>query len=195
MRSSLIVDGQSLNTGPPAWADLLMDGVNRPYAIIARNGYAWATPSSQGSVDLTTTLGVRIQNRGWNSAYSVMTLLGGTSDLANGNTGATVYDRMVDHAALAKATYGVAHVIACTITPSASTFDAGEETARQDCNTLLLANTDPAIDEVVDLAGDTRLDDSTDTTYYHPDQLHLNATGYAVVAELMEPSVYAALGV
>ncbi|NTW18166.1 MAG: SGNH/GDSL hydrolase family protein [Nostocales cyanobacterium W4_Combined_metabat2_030] len=41
----------------------------------------------------------------------------------------------------------------------------------------------------VDLANDPRLDDYTDLTYFGIDGIHLNDTGKAVVAELVEPKV------
>jgi lysophospholipase L1-like esterase len=62
-----------------------------------------------------------------------------------------------------------------------------------DLNTLLRAGYAGFANALIDLGGDARLQDATDTTYYNADELHLVAAGYAVVAELATPVLAAIL--
>jgi lysophospholipase L1-like esterase len=46
---------------------------------------------------------------------------------------------------------------------------------------------------VIDLASNANLDDEDDTTYYSGDHVHLNATGYGVVADILATAIEADL--
>lgn len=62
-----------------------------------------------------------------------------------------------------------------------------------DGNLLVVADASNAFDYVVDLAGDSRLSDATNTTYYQGDGTHLTNAGAQVVADLIAPSLDAIL--
>lgn len=63
------------------------------------------------------------------------------------------------------------------------------QTQRAAFNAAVVSNWAAYADALVDVAADTRLDDATDTTYFAADKIHLNATGYGVVADLIWPEV------
>ena len=69
-------------------------------------------------------------------------------------------------------------------------FSAGQDAILADFNTWLRANYSTYATHLVDLAADSRLSDPTNTTYYNADQIHLNTTGYGVVAELVKAALY-----
>ncbi len=69
-----------------------------------------------------------------------------------------------------------------------ATIDPGFEARRASYNTWVLANSAGA-DAVLDVASDTRLDDSEDATYFNADKTHLTDAGYAVVADLVGAAV------
>lgn len=58
-----------------------------------------------------------------------------------------------------------------------------------DGNVLVMADASVAFDYKVDLAGDSRLSDPTNTTYYQGDGTHLTTAGAQVVADLIAPSL------
>lgn len=83
-------------------------------------------------------------------------------------------------------------IVACTV--YASTFSAPQETERAALNTWMRTQSS-AWDVLVDLAADARLADNTDLTYFGVDQVHLNSTGYGVVAGLVQPVVLGLSGI
>ncbi|XAI97401.1 hypothetical protein [Leptolyngbya phage Lbo-JY46] len=66
-----------------------------------------------------------------------------------------------------------------TISPASLTF----------CNDQIRANYLTFADGIVDLAADPRFQNVNDLTYYDPGRIHLNATGYGVVASLVRPVI------
>lgn len=69
-------------------------------------------------------------------------------------------------------------------------FSAGQDAILADFNTWLRANYSTYATDLVDLAADARLSDPTNTTYFNADQIHLNSTGYGVVADLIKTALY-----
>ncbi len=106
---------------------------------------------------------------------------GGTNDIAAGANDSTVYANLQTYCAARQAAGW--KVIALTMLPRID-FDATEESYRVAFNASVVTNWASFADALVDVAGDTRLDDYSDTTYYDAGGVHLNATGYGVVADL-----------
>jgi lysophospholipase L1-like esterase len=69
--------------------------------------------------------------------------------------------------------------------PPAATVTGAADTVRSTVNTWLRANYATFADGLVDLAADSRLTNTADTTYYVVDGVHYNAAGNAVWAELI----------
>lgn len=66
----------------------------------------------------------------------------------------------------------------------------GNETNRTELNVLIAANTAGA-DGLVDLDANAAFSNAADTTYYDADTIHLNATGYGIVAGLVNTAIAA----
>lgn len=124
-------------------------------------------------------------------APSILTFWAGTNDLYGGDTGATAYADYVSFATNRR-NNGFA-VIAFTILPrSDAGTPGGYETERQTFNTLIRASWRQYADALVDVAADTAIGDAGDeanTTYYHTDLVHLNNTGRARVAALIDTAI------
>ncbi len=184
--------GQSLNLVPeygnvlgnpyPFWAM----GGNRQYPWLASplavTGASWETLLTQVDANLYPLLN--------HAGQTIMCMCGGTADVNAAASGATIYSRMKSYADGAVAN-GCDYVIATTITPSSS-FTVGENTARSDANTLLLANGDASFDAVVDFANDPALDDNTDVTHYF-DGTHPYGPGTMRMGELMKSAIDTAI--
>lgn len=120
-----------------------------------------------------------------NSARATRTALFwmGTNDINNGRTEVQLEGDIDGWIADVRTGDAGVNIIGCTILDRVS-FDAGEEAVRVAVNDHILNTAD--FDHAIDLAGDARLSDSSDTTYFSVDGIHLNDTGYGVVAELVE---------
>lgn len=80
-------------------------------------------------------------------------------------------------------------LIAMTII-ARGTFSGAQATRAADFNTWLRANYSTYATHLVDLAADSRMQNSSDLTYYNVDTVHLTATGYSVVADLIKAAVW-----
>lgn len=118
-----------------------------------------------------------------------------TNDLVNGNHGTTAtYNSVVQwcndrRAAGWKVLVGTA--IDRDPTNAASGGNASFATQRLAVNALVVANWATFADGLVDLAGNANLATNTNETYFDPDHVHLNDTGYGVVASLVQAAVLA----
>lgn len=84
------------------------------------------------------------------------------------------------------------YVVVPTVLPrTGASTPAGFETARGVLNTWLLAGSSGA-NAVVDLTGNANLSDSTNTTYFNADKVHLTTAGAAEVAAAVQTAVEAA---
>lgn len=117
--------------------------------------------------------------------------VGGTTDYALNRTGAQVYADEVSWANSVRAA-GADYIIQTTTTPS-TTFTAPQDTNRINGNILVMADASNAFDYSIDLAGDPRLSNPIDTTYYNPDGTHPNSAGAQVIADLIAPALDAIL--
>jgi len=79
-------------------------------------------------------------------------------------------------------------VVVCTLINCQNAGNNTDE-GRAYCNTQLKANWESFADGIVLLDEDEAFDDCTDLTYYNADNIHLNDTGYAIVAALVKAVV------
>lgn len=107
----------------------------------------------------------------------------GTNDINGAIDAATIIANITSiHTARKAAGF---KTIVCTIF-ARSAFDATEELVRAAVNADILANGATYGSAVCDLAGDARLQNPADTTYFDADGTHLNNAGYGVVASLVK---------
>lgn len=105
---------------------------------------------------------------------------GGTNDIFyDGASAATVQGRLTTYWAARRAAGW--KVVAFTLIPRGD--DVPGNTTRTTVNTWIRTQS-ASYDALVDVAADARLQDFTNLIYYDPDQVHLTAAGYAVVAAL-----------
>ena len=178
----VVFDGQSLNRVPvPDFPALVMkdfEGVDAEN--VAVNGYSWTLLAESAAK----------RRDPYAKGFAVLVMVGGTSDVAAGDDGPTIYADMRSYAESAREA-GFDRVIAGTLQPAAG--ESAEQTAaREAANELILDDPDDAFDEVVDLAGTPGLDDPTGPSYYDPIG-HPSPEGAARMAEVMKPAVAAAL--
>ena len=180
----VIFDGQSLNHIPEgdALPEVLMAG-RGPYYECWIDGMPWSV--------LDDTLPVRVKPYSQAGLTTIYNMVGGTTDVNNGDSGATMYATMSAIAQTVKS-YGIDLVVATTIVPSTS-HTGGEITARQNANTLIMADADGHFDYKIDLAGVTGLDDPTNATYYI-DGTHWGPAGAALAAATMDPTYDTIMG-
>lgn len=116
----------------------------------------------------------------------------GTNDIYNGGTPAAVYADLVTYCAARRAA-GYTRIVTFTLLPrSAAGTPAGFEADRLTFNANVRANYLTYADALADVALDARIGISgceLDTTYYNADKIHLNSTGYGVVAAIAKPAV------
>jgi hypothetical protein len=177
----VVFDGQSLNLEPDAatcYPTVLMADYDIPWANVAIG--------AESLTDNLVTAPHRTFQKGKTAPVTVLILCDGTADLSlfggELDTGAEVYADMGAYADAARAA-GFDYVIVTTI----QDFNggAGPESERLAANLLIIEDASDKFDYVVQLAEDPRLDDSSDATYYHTDQVHPNAAGAVVMAELV----------
>lgn len=173
----LVFDGQSLNLMPVGntYPALLMVGRVGAWAAVAISAASWTT--------LATTRTARLGQLGRACTPSVLVMCGGTTDLTDGDSGATVCADMESYATAARA-LGFDYVVACTITPSIG-FTGPQETQRLAANVAIRASA--GFDAVADLVADSRL--ATITGTYYADGIHWTAAGAAAAAETVGVAV------
>lgn len=187
-RSRVVFDGQSLNAAPigNSYPLKLMNGPYRgiPWRNVPIAGTSWTV--------LGNTVASRTHPYATKARWAILCMCGGTSDLQapESNDGPTLYADMASYANGCR-TAGYDYIIGTTVTPSTQ-FLASEETARVAANTAIKGNSGAPFDAVVDFAGDSRLANPADTTYY-ADGLHWTAAGAQVAADLMSPALATAL--
>jgi lysophospholipase L1-like esterase len=119
-------------------------------------------------------------------AGPVCVVWGGTNDINGGADSATTITNFTNYCT-SRQSAGF-RVMACTMIARGG-FDATKETYRTEFNASVRANWATYADVLCDLAGDSRLSDTNDTTYFDADKVHLNDTGYGVVAALVKSTL------
>lgn len=120
---------------------------------------------------------------------NVVVCAGGINDCLT-ETAATIETRLTSYVSGRQA--AGFDVAICTLPPAAS-ITGSDETVRTDVNAWITAGSSGA-DVVVDLAADSRLSNTGDTTYFASDAIHFTTTGYGVWASLVKAGL-ATLGV
>lgn len=174
----MVFDGQSLNNTPSAGV------TSYPAQTMAGRSVPWvnAAVSGQSFTTLATTAAIRTDYLVKQADSTVLVLCGGTSDILDGDSAATVASDMAAYAS-ARRSAGVDRVIATTITGNTA-FTGPQESVRVAANALILA--DATYDAVVDLASVPELDDPADVTYYS-DGLHWTTAGATAAAGAVGP--------
>jgi lysophospholipase L1-like esterase len=113
----------------------------------------------------------------------------GTNDISSGRTEAQIEADIDSFISAVRAHDAGAIIIATTII-AREPFNPTQDALIVTINDHIKVTAD--FDRVVDLAADARLSDGTDTTYYDADGIHLNDTGYGVVADLVRADLVTA---
>ena len=177
----VVFDGQSLNlipAGYPSYPIQTMKDRSEAYCVVAIAGTSWTT--------LATTAATRLHPLGPLATTSVLVMNGGTQDVLDGDSGATIMADAVSYADNARAA-GFDFVIITTIPPAAG-MTAGQNTARGDFNTLVMADAGADFDVSVNLLSGA-LADNTDQNYYAFDQVHWAEGGAKVAADLIKAAL------
>jgi lysophospholipase L1-like esterase len=186
----IVCDGNSLTAGTGSTG-----GNTYPAQLAALLGAGYATPVNKGvsgkfigqlNTDKDRTWGEIDALWDTNSSQNIIIYLEGINDVNNGASGENSYQRHKDYGLRRK--YKGWQVIVCTCPPATSATGV-KETARDNLNTLLRNNWADFADALVDLDLDPAFDDPTDLTYYDADGIHLNNTGYGVVAALVQDAI------
>jgi lysophospholipase L1-like esterase len=169
---------------------------NSPTFCMATTGLPWGV-ASLGGVGweewTAPLLGQYLYPQARAGLVNPLVMNGGTGDIVDlGRTGAQTYASAIAKRDLAEAN-GFGPTLITTHLPIGPFYSptAPMLQAIVDLNALTLANSG-GFDAVVDIATDP-LDDPTDLTYYAIDQLHVNATGAAVMGQKMRTALLAML--
>lgn len=124
-----------------------------------------------------------------NCTRAVVVIWGGLNDATGGASAATIYASLKTYWAAVRAAGG--KVVACTeIDSQGASANAvnWHSTLYPALNTLIKSDA-TLYDGLADLGANAALQDATNTTYYQADSIHLNTTGYGVVAGIVSPIV------
>jgi lysophospholipase L1-like esterase len=181
----IVADGQSHSVVPlgAAIPDVVGMELDHPVSNVARGGTSWST--------LLTTIDTRLAPALPDdpSSTTVLLMIGGSTDVAEGDSAATVYEDAVAYATAARAlAAGNLYIVVATIPPIEPNllnqyhFTEAEEAVRVAANALILADASGAFDAAVDIAV-APYDDPPDPTYVQVDQTHLTLAGARGIAE------------
>lgn len=164
-------------------------GNTYPARALAILGADWTGVNSgvdgQSAADIIADYADQVgQHYDGTKSVNVLVLWELTNDLYFGATAATAWSRYRTIAAAARA-QGFRVVLATALPRDQPGLIAGFEAARAAANALVLAGWRPVCDALMPLHQDTRVGDAgdeADATYYDADSVHMNNTGYGVVA-------------
>ena len=174
----------------------------------AGNGNEWTYQlhSSRGSDRWHTKGYSGYQIANWNNAIDELLFYGnsqnitvpgarcaivfcGTNDMAGGNDGATTFSRLKTLCQSLKAgRFGLVGVITA-LPRSAANAGVNFETYRTAFNQAIRDDTSDDFDFYIDTDTNSNLTDETNTTYFTPDEIHLNATGAGEIASMVETAL------
>jgi lysophospholipase L1-like esterase len=121
----------------------------------------------------------------------VLVVWAGTNDIYFGNTAAGTYALLSAYCAARRAE-GY-KVVVLTALPRSNAGTPGDfNTTRATFNTSIRAGWATFADALADVAADSRIGDNgdeLDTTYYDADKVHMNATGYGVIASIVKAAI------
>jgi lysophospholipase L1-like esterase len=192
----IVGDGQSHSNFPMGFAipNVVSTELGYPLSSVGVGGSSWSTLLTT----VHTRLGPVLSDDG--SSTAVLLMIGGTQDIVEGDTAATLYADAVAYAAAARSlATGPLYIVAATIPPAGPNvlsnhhFTEAEEAVRVAANALMLEDGSGAFDAAIDI-GIAPYDDPTDPTYFQVDQTHLTELGARGIAEdIVIPAVEALL--
>src|SRR5258708_7102068 len=124
-------------------------------------------------------------------ATNIVSFFGGANDLYYGTDVTTTYNTIVAYCQARRAV-GFKVIVNTSLPRSTDSTPATFEAGRQSVNTLIRANWKSFADALSDIASDSRIGnagDELDTTYYTTDKVHMNNTGYGVVASYVTAAI------
>lgn len=182
----VICDGNSLTVGFPLTA------LNAyPTIMSAALGQVWKVTnlgvSGQTTADMIADAATQVDVLYSSSfAKNVVVCWEGTNSIWFGANATTTYNDIVSYCTGRRA--AGFKVVVCNILPR-TPFDGTQEGYRTTVNSNIASNWATFADARVDVAGDSRLSNAANTTYYQADGIHLTDAGYAVAAELIGAAV------
>lgn len=186
MNQVFVFDGDSLTFGTGS-----TPGNDYPAQCMALLGGAWDSQNfglaSATIVDMESDGATQVDPYSRRVApKNLLSCWGGTNDLFT-DSAATVWTNIQTYCNNRRARNW--RVVLLTVLPRSAPGTPGDfETKRQALNTLIRAGYTGCADVLADVAADDRIGDAgdeEDTTYYDADLVHLNDTGYGVVAEIV----------
>lgn len=190
----VVMDGDSMTRGSGASADLSDNYPSQLAALLPSSydlincgvgGQTWANMITDAVTEIDPLLTWRPRTAGVCVAWN-------TNDIHFGASSDTHIANMRVYC-LARRAAGWKVVVGTLLPRSGGTTPADYETKRLTINTYIRANWADFCDGFFDPAADSRigdLGDETNPTYY-ADTAHLNGTGYAIVAQLVNTEVVA----
>lgn len=112
----------------------------------------------------------------------------GHNDLTNGVSAETIWANIQKLVAGRRAA-GCGKVALFTVFNGQDIVNTGANAQRLLLNSIIRANWHLIADALIDVDADARFGDYTNLTYFNSDKVHLNQTGYGVVAQLAAPVV------
>lgn len=181
----VVFDGDSRTVGlqsnaTPYYAQALWGNsamwMSRSYAVGSQSVQAMAA-------DAPTQIDPLV---GYPAARKDTVLWGGVNDASGGADAATIHSRIAAYCAARRAA-GWRVVVCSEIDAQSAPLNAvnWHSTIWPALNALITANWSTYADALADLGGDARLQDANNVTYFNADKLHLNTTGYGVVAGIV----------
>lgn len=160
-----------------------------PVAAIRSAGYATLDCSIGGTgwVQFVKRYQGRILSAANSAGKTILVCMGGQTDLTNttGRTGAQAYADMQTIATGAKAA-GYDYAISVTMPECLGYITGTQDTVeRVAYNAACVANSGGTFDAVVDIASHPSLLDSTNTTFFNADQLHLSQAGADIASGMI----------
>jgi len=145
--------------------------------------------SGETLADMATEAASQIDNAYDSRKPTNITVIwGGTNDLYLGVlgdfSGAGAYARLLAYGQARQAIGEKVVVVNCLPRQNAG-VPVGFEAQRVIFNALIASGWQSFANALADVAADSRLQDPTNTTYFDADKVHLNNTGYAVVAGIV----------
>lgn len=121
----------------------------------------------------------------------VVVFWAGTNDIGAGTDAATIQAAIQSYCEDRQAA-GFSVVVGTIIPRKDAGFTAGMETIRNTVNGWIITNWATFADALADFTAHPAFDaqaDADDTTYYNADKLHLNTTGYALIASIVKTAI------
>jgi hypothetical protein len=190
---SYVGDGNSLTVGAPNGGDYLTQ-------LVTLLGYQWSSinfgvvgqTTTQMAADAATQIDPLIFDGHQKHILGAWEF---TNELGNGVIAVTAYANYVAYC-LARKVAGW-KIVAFTVLPASNAgIIVSFETSRQTVNTSIRANWPTFADALADVAANPNIGPAgseTNVTYYAGDNIHLNATGYGIVAGIAKAAVLSIL--